>query len=64
MRRIVEPIRDCLGRIRKATKSHIPDDKERANSLKESLQTAGKFFKQKAAEKGKTVEDKLWYALV
>jgi chromodomain-helicase-DNA-binding protein 1 len=60
MRRIVEPIRDCLGRIRKATKSHIPDDKERANSLKESLQTAGKFFKQKAAEKGKTVEDKLW----
>ncbi|THW26048.1 SNF2 family DNA-dependent chromodomain-containing ATPase [Aureobasidium pullulans] len=60
MRRIVEPIRDCLGRIRKATKSHIPDDKERANSLKESLQTAGIFFKQKAAEKGKTVEDKLW----
>ncbi|KAI4715982.1 SNF2 family DNA-dependent chromodomain-containing ATPase [Aureobasidium sp. EXF-10727] len=60
MRRIVEPIRDCLGRIRKATKSHIPDDKERANSLKESLQTAGKFFKQKAAEKGKIVEDKLW----
>jgi chromodomain-helicase-DNA-binding protein 1 len=63
MRRIVEPIRDCLGRIRKATKSHIPDDKERANSLKESLQTAGKFFKQKAVEKGKTVEDKLWYVL-
>ncbi|CAD0107356.1 unnamed protein product [Aureobasidium uvarum] len=60
MRRVVEPIRDCLGRIRKATKSHIPDDKERANSLKESLQTAGKFFKQKAVEKGKTVEDKLW----
>lgn len=60
MRRIVEPIRDCLGRIRKATKSHIPDDKERANSLKESLQTAGKFFKQKGAEKGRTVEDKLW----
>lgn len=60
MRRIVEPIHDCLGRIRKATKSHIPDDKERANSLKESLQTAGKFFKQKGEEKGKTVEDKLW----
>ncbi|GAB7350951.1 hypothetical protein MBLNU459_g1457t1 [Dothideomycetes sp. NU459] len=58
LRRVVEPIKDCLHKIRKATKSHMPDDKMRANSLKESLQMAGKFFKGQTGDAA--LEDKLW----
>lgn len=58
MRRVVEPIKDCLHKIRKATKGHMPDDKLRANCLKECLQKAGKFFKEQKGDSA--LENKLW----
>ncbi|KAL1306662.1 hypothetical protein AAFC00_005335 [Neodothiora populina] len=60
MRKLVEPIRDCLIRVKKATKTHVPDDKDRANILKDSLQTAGKFFETQGKREGGAVEEKLW----
>jgi len=63
IRRIVEPIRDCLDRVKKATKNHVPHDKARANILKKSLQTAGEFFTAQGREHGPAVEEKLWYVL-
>lgn len=60
MHKLVQPIRDCLVRVKGATKSQVPDEKERANMLRESLQTAGKFFKQSGREGGAAIEDKLW----
>lgn len=61
MRKLTDPIRDCLVRVKRATKNHMPDDKERASCLKESLQTAGKFFSsQGRGDGGAGLEEKLW----
>lgn len=66
MSQFVQPIGKWLNHIKKATKSHIRDDKERANTLKMGLQNVGDFFKKQGRAGGGAkgdgpAEDKLWY---